>query len=166
MGGSRIERSCFDVQHYALQVQLDIARKHISGSNAIRYRMLYPSATIQLDLYSNMHIDSIVQGGKSLNYERDANAIFITFAKPQAVATDYTITVYYEGIPTEAKKAPWDGGFVWQHDPNGKDWIGMACEGAGASLWYPCKDDLSDEPQQGATVRITVPEGATRRVRG
>jgi aminopeptidase N len=123
--------------------------------------MLYPSATIQLDLYSNMHIDSVVQNGKSLNYERDANAIFITFPKPQIVAQNYDIKVYYEGIPTEAQKAPWDGGFVWQHDPNGKDWIGMACEGAGASLWYPCKDDLSDEPQQGASICVTVPEGLT-----
>jgi aminopeptidase N len=161
LGGQRQERGCFDVMHYDLSVTVTPERKHISGSNKIKYRMLYPSAAIQLDLFGNMHIDSIVQNGKSLNYERDAGAIFITFPKPQTVGTTYEIAVYFEGIPTEAKKAPWDGGFVWQRDPNGKEWIGMACEGVGASLWYPCKDDLSDEPQQGATIHLTVPQGLT-----
>ena len=34
----------------------------------------------------------------------------------------------------------------------------VACQGLGASVWYPCKDHQSDEPDNGATIRITVPD--------
>mgnify|MGYP003694249467 CR=1 FL=1 len=32
----------------------------------------------------------------------------------------------------------------------------VACQGLGASVWYPCKDHQSDEPDNGATLNITV----------
>jgi aminopeptidase N len=34
---------------------------------------------------------------------------------------------------------------VWAKDSSGKDWVGLACEGIGASCWLPCKDHWSDE---------------------
>lgn len=32
----------------------------------------------------------------------------------------------------------------------------VACQGLGASVWYPCKDHQSDEPEAGARLNITV----------
>ncbi len=62
-----------------------------------------------------------------------------------------------------AKNAPWDGGFVWRKDTTtakNAPWVTVACEGTGASLWWPCKDHLADEPD---SMRITcrVPKGLT-----
>jgi len=34
----------------------------------------------------------------------------------------------------------------------------VACQGLGASVWYPCKDYQGDEPDNGAILRITVPD--------
>ena len=34
----------------------------------------------------------------------------------------------------------------------------VACQGLGASVWYPCKDHQSDEPDQGALIQIKVPD--------
>ena len=34
--------------------------------------------------------------------------------------------------------------------------MSVACQGLGASVWYPCKDHQSDEPDRGATISITV----------
>jgi aminopeptidase N len=34
----------------------------------------------------------------------------------------------------------------------------VACQGLGASAWYPCKDHQSDEPDNGAKLRITIPD--------
>jgi aminopeptidase N len=48
---------------------------------------------------------------------------------------------------------PWSGGFVWEKDSLGRNWIGVACEGTGASLWWPNKDHLSDEPD---SMHITI----------
>jgi aminopeptidase N len=36
--------------------------------------------------------------------------------------------------------------------------MSAACQGLGASVWYPCKDHQSDEPDQGASLAITVPD--------
>lgn len=46
---------------------------------------------------------------------------------------------------------------MWSKDQNGKPWVGVACEGTGASLWWPNKDHLSDEPEKGMEIHITVP---------
>ena len=34
----------------------------------------------------------------------------------------------------------------------------VACQGLGASVWYPCKDHQSDEPDNGALIQIKVPD--------
>jgi aminopeptidase N len=36
--------------------------------------------------------------------------------------------------------------------------MSVACEGPGASIWYPCKDYLGDEPDSGAVLSITAPD--------
>jgi hypothetical protein len=36
--------------------------------------------------------------------------------------------------------------------------MSVACQGLGASVWYPCKDHQSDEPEDGANLHITVPD--------
>ncbi|MDQ6845499.1 MAG: M1 family metallopeptidase [Bacteroidota bacterium] len=67
-----------------------------------------------------------------------------------------TLTIYYHGKPKIAKKAPWDGGLVWAKDKAGNPWVSVACQGLGASVWYPCKDIQSDEPDS-AELQITAP---------
>jgi aminopeptidase N len=64
--------------------------------------------------------------------------------------------VYYHGKPRIAKNPPWDGGVIWTKDKNGFPWITVACQGLGASVWYPCKDHQSDEPDS-AELHITAP---------
>jgi aminopeptidase N len=108
-----------------------------------------------------MEVDSIIYDSKKLTYKREFNAVFIDF--PEALQSignkGKTIRFYYSGKPIIAKNAPWDGGFVFTKDRQGKDWVGVACQGSGASLWYPCKDSQSDEPDFGATIKVAVPNG-------
>lgn len=76
------------------------------------------------------------------------------------VIKDYKLTVYYHGKPLKAKHAPWDGGIIWQRDMGNHPWITIACQGLGASVWYPCKDIQSDEPDS-AEMHITAPAELT-----
>ena len=55
-------------------------------------------------------------------------------------------------------RPPWDGGWIWKKDKNANPWMSVACQGLGASVWYPCKDIQSDEPDYGATLNIIVPD--------
>ena len=53
---------------------------------------------------------------------------------------------------------PWRGGWTFTTDAQGRPWMTVTCQGLGASVWYPCKDHQSDEPDNGATLAITVPD--------
>ena len=66
------------------------------------------------------------------------------------------LVIYFHGKPRVAKLAPWDGGFVWKKDKAGNPWIAVACQGLGASVWYPCKDYQGDEPDS-AEMHYTAP---------
>jgi aminopeptidase N len=158
-GGLRPERTSFDVQRYDLNITVDPDKKFISGYNDITFNVIEKTKRIQLDLFENMKIDSIVFDKKKLTYKRDNNAVFINFPKELKKGQEEKLRFYYSGNPTIAKNAPWDGGFVFKKDTDGKPWIGVAVQGTGSSLWYPVKDHQTDEPDKGATIKVAVPNG-------
>jgi aminopeptidase N len=158
-GGLRLERTNFDVQRYDLNIKIDPEQKSIVGYNDITFKALPGTRKIQLDLFADMAIDSIIYDKKKLSYQRDNNAVFLFFAGGIQGTDVQKLRFYYSGKPAIARNAPWDGGFVFKKDKNGKDWIGVAVQGTGASLWYPCKDSQSDEPDLGCTIRVAVPNG-------
>ena len=159
-GGLRPERTCFDVLHYDLNIKVNPEEKSVVGYNNITFKVINTTSKIQLDLFANMQIDSIVFNSKKLNYKREFNAVFIDFPTTLIKGTEtQNLTFYYSGKPIIAKNAPWDGGFVFTKDNQGKPWIGVACQGTGASLWYPVKDSQSDEPDFGASIKVAVPNG-------
>lgn len=159
-GGFSSERMCFDVQRYDLNIKVDPEDRSIVGYNDITFKMIQPSKTIQLDLFENMQIDSIIFESKKLDYKREFGAVFITFENELITDNaDKKLRFYYSGKPLVAKNAPWDGGFVFDKDKNGKPWIGVAVQGTGASLWYPVKDSQSDEPDFGVSIKVAVPNG-------
>ena len=159
-GGLRIERTSFDVLRYDLNITINPENKEIIGYNDITFKTVNPTKKIQLDLFDNMKIDEISnQNFGKLEYIREENAVFIEFPSSLIQDSVYTIRFMYHGNPKIAKNAPWDGGFVFKKDSNGKDFIGVAVQGTGASLWYPVKDSQSDEPDFGASIKVAVPNG-------
>ncbi len=158
-GGLRFERTCFDVLRYDLNIKVNPQLKSIQGYNDITFNVIETTSKIQIDLFENMVIDSIVLNAQKLKYQREFDAVFIDFQKPLEKNTQQKIRFYYSGNPIIAKRAPWDGGFVFKTDSKGKDWIGVAVQGTGASLWFPCKDSQTDEPENGSTIKVAVPNG-------
>ena len=158
-GGLRMERTCFNVQRYDLNVKVDIDKKYIEGYNDITFKVVENTSKIQIDLFENLKIDSIVSNGKKLQFKRDLLATFIEFPSLLQKGNTEKIRFYYSGNPVVARKAPWDGGFVFSRDSNGKPWVAVACQGFGASCWFPVKDSQSDEPDNGASIKVAVPDG-------
>src|SRR5699024_7419540 len=157
-GSLRPERTHFDVLNYNLSVEVDPEEKYISGDNVISFRVTDKLPIMQLDLFANMEVDSIIFRGKPISYHREYNAVFIDFPKALEARTSDSLDFYYSGHPHIAKNPPWDGGFIFTKDKNGNDWISVAVQGTGASLWYPNKDTQSDEPEQ-AEIHVTTPKG-------
>ena len=158
-GGLRAERTCFDVLRYDLNIKINPQEKSIVGFNEITFKVIDNSNKIQLDLFENMKIDSIVFDAKKLNYKREFNAVFIDFPLTLLQNSEHKLRFYYSGNPLIAKRAPWDGGFVFKKDSNGKNWIAVAVQGTGSSLWFPVKDSQMDEPDFGATIKVAIPNG-------
>ena len=158
-GGLREERTCYDVLRYDLNIKINPTEKSVIGFNEIKFKIDDDTQKIQVDLFDNMKIESIVWNNKKLSYTREYHAVFIDFPEVLKKGTTQTITFNYFGNPKVAKNAPWDGGFVFNKDKKGNPWIGVAVQGTGASLWYPCKDSQTDEPDNGATIKVAVPNG-------
>lgn len=158
-GGLRFERTCFDVLRYDLNIKINPEERTIVGYNDISFKVVENSSKIQLDLFDNMKVDSIVWNKQKLAYKRDFDAVFISFPKELKQNTSEKVRFYYSGKPKVAKNAPWDGGFVFKKDSNNKHFIAVAVQGTGASLWFPVKDSQTDEPNNGASVKVAVPNG-------
>lgn len=151
-------RTCYDINYYHLDVKFDIDNKFISGSNLFKFTATQDFTMLQFDLFDNLKIEKIEYKGQELPYKREYNAIFVTFPRTIKKGSRDEFTVYYSGNPTIAKNAPWDGGVVYTQDTTGKPWVATACEGVGASIWWPNKDHLSDEVDS-MMISVSVPKG-------
>jgi aminopeptidase N len=149
-------RVWWDVQNYDLHVNVFAGDSTITGYNIITYKILKTDSIMQIDLQPPMEIDSITQDGQKLAFEREGSAIFVRTMAKQLQSTSKKIGIYYRGKPKIAVNPPWDGGFMWKKDNQGRPWISTACQGLGASAWWPNKDHQSDEPDD-MTISITVP---------
>src|SRR2546421_1414403 len=165
-----------DLLFYHLDIRVDPLKKFIAGKNTIRFKMLKDDTRIQLDLYENLKIDEIVfEPGRNvlsprpadpasklapptlLKYSRDSGAVFVDFPETLKAGRTYTIDFYHSGMPQTIGRF---GGFTFGKDPAGRDWIFTACEGEGASIWWPNKDQWKDEVQS-MEISVAVPNGLT-----
>jgi aminopeptidase N len=144
-----------DLLYYHLDIRVDPDKQFISGKNTIRFRMLKDGTRIQLDLRESLNIDKILFGTTALKYERDTGAVFIDFPHTLHAGQAYSIDFYYSGHPVETGRF---GGMTFKKDPSGHVWINTACEGIGASMWWPDKDQWRDEVQT-MDISVAIPNG-------
>lgn len=165
-------RTCFDVKYYYLSVRfgknLSLDRG-ISGTVGIHAIATADLDTLQLDLAKTMQLDGLHEGsvspkgmsaGDEVKFFREEGAVFVCFPKTIRKGKSIDLIADFSGTPIEAKRPPWSGGFVRKIDDLGHPWWGVSCETEGASLWWPCKDVLNDEPDS-ADIDLWVPDGLT-----
>ncbi len=138
---------------YHLDIRVDPDKKFISGKNTVRFKMLQDGNRIQLDLTPNLNVDKILLGTTPLKYERQFGAVFIDFPETLRAGKTYSIDFYYSGHPVSGGRF---GGFTFGQDPSGHPWIYTACEGVGASVWWPNKEQWRDRVQS-MEISIAIP---------
>ena len=104
--------------------------------------MLQDDNRIQLELISVLKVEKILFGDAPLKYERDGRTVFVDFPQQLSKGKTYSIDFYYSGNPVETGRF---GGITFKKDAAGFTWINTACEGQGASVWWPNKDQWRDE---------------------
>lgn len=155
------ERAWWDLAHYELDFEVDIEERSLKGSNTISYTVLEAHDVMQIDLQPPMVISKAVQHGEELNVRQDGNAWFIQMNDTQEIGASNEVVVFYNGVPRDDPNPPWGGGLSWKEDENGKPLVFTACQAEGSSLWWPCKDHMYDEPDEGMVIKVTVPENLT-----
>lgn len=154
------ERAWWDVTYYDLAIRVFPETKSIEGTNVIHYRVTGAPGRMQIDLQQPMELKKAVQDDNELTFTREGNAFFIDMPASQTKGQIKKIALTFGGKPREAKNAPWDGGIVWKTDSLNRPWIASACQGLGASVFWPNKDHQSEEPDS-MQIAVTVPAGLT-----
>ena len=163
-GSLNENRDWFDIQRYDINVTPSFTTKSITGQVNWTATVVKASHAIQIDLQQPLIIDSVVyttaamKKGISLSFTRNLNVAMVEMKDKPAINSSFNLIIYFHGTPREAIRPPWDGGWIWKKDGNGKPWMSVACQGIGASIWYPCKDHQSDEPDHGASLTMNVPD--------
>jgi aminopeptidase N len=154
------ERKWWDVLNYNIMIKPDYKTKTVKGYNEISYKVINVSKKniLLLDLQPPLSIDSILYNKhEKLSFEKKRNSWFVNTPEQNENSVN-SLLVYYSGTPHEAILPPWDGGWIWGKDSLNRPWITVACQGIGASVWYPCKDHQSDEPDNGMSLSMIVPD--------
>lgn len=142
-------RSNFDVHYYDLDILLEPWEKKLGGWVEMQATALNSIDSVQIDLDQPLDILALRwenRNGEELAYRRDERAVFIALPRELKSGENFSLHIRYYGKPLIARKPPWAGGLVWKKDDEKNPWSGVACEADGSSLWFPCKDHTSDEP--------------------
>ena len=172
-GSNGAGRNWWDVLKYDIILKPNIDNKTIKGTVEIFFKTnSNGNKTMQIDLQEPLIIDKIIFENVNVRFiktETNTWSVYLKNIEPKMymdhidggkgwTTKQQSITIYYHGKPHVAIKPPWDGGIIWTKDKNDNPWISIACQGLGASFWYPCKDYQGDEPDNGAGLTITVPD--------
>lgn len=153
-------RNWWDVKKYKVSVEPDYQSKSIKGKTTITFDKIAPqqSDLLQIDLQDPMMVSAVKLNGKKISdFKRDGNVYFINVGK-NIKNTSNQLELEYNGNPRVAVRAPWDGGWIFAKDEKGRDWMSVAVQGLGASAWFPNKDYLGDEPDNGMELEIITPK--------
>ena len=152
------ERAWWDLVYYHLDITVNPGDSTITGSNTVYFEAIKEGKTIQIDLQPPMSISHIEQGEADLAYTREGNAYFVELKDVLQPGERSAVKVFYAGKPRVSPNPPWSGGITWQSDEKGNPFIASSCQGDGASLWWPCKDHMYDEPDS-MLISVAVPKG-------
>jgi aminopeptidase N len=155
-GSITAERAWWDLKFYHLDIKVNPSDSTIYGTNTVTYKVLKNAAVMQIDLQGPLNLIKAVENGKALAFNREGNVYWIRMAETQVPGKIYSLILTYGGRPKISRRPPWEGGIIWRRDKNNLPFVASACQGDGASLWWPCKDHMYDEPDS-MLISVNVP---------
>jgi len=153
----------FDAANLAFDIKPDT--KTVQAHARLDFTATAPVASIVLELDTRFSIDGIQVGDQSIdNWTNPEGRLTIPLPESLDAGESVIVNIAYGGSPHPAKRAPWDGGWVWS-ESGGKPWIATAVQGEGCDLIWPCIDHPMGEPAR-VDMHITVPKGLSAPANG
>lgn len=154
-------RDFWDVKYYDLQLETHAESKSIKGEVVIDLSLDKQGRFLQIDLQKPMQITQVEQllafnKVKKIPLHSILNKGDHYFIPTKKLKQEKNIKLRFsfQGKPKIALQAPWDGGWIFTKDLENRNWLSVAVQHQGASLWFPCKDYQGDEPDRGAMIRV------------
>lgn len=146
--------------HAQLHIAVYPAQRRIDASATLTFTANAATDVLLLDLDRNLPISAIEVDDQPLaraDWSNPDGRLRLKLPHALSVGEHVSATVHYGGHPHVAKRAPWDGGFVWSHTASGQPWVGSAVEGEGCDLFWPCIDHPEGKPDL-VDLYVTVPK--------
>ncbi|MFN8459680.1 MAG: M1 family aminopeptidase, partial [Anaerolineae bacterium] len=144
----------YDVQHYTIELAVDVETNTIEGSTTIEALATSDLPTFNLD-FMGLEISAVSVDGSEAEFSRNGQELTITPAAPIAAKASFTVNVAYNGVP-EPNPDPalaivpaLNGWRSW-----GKGIVGAANQPDGAMTWFPSNNHPTDKAT--FTFRITA----------
>ncbi len=142
----------YDVNFYRIDMNVNITTEIITAGVDMTSTTTQDSVTFcEIDLFSNMTIDSILVDGAPATYTRNVNVVTVNLPVQKDSGEVFTVSTYYYGHPVE-------GGFqAFSFDSyGGNPVISTLSEPYLARTWWPCKDHPDDKADS-VDIVITYP---------
>ena len=156
-----LEQRSVDFQTADLTFDIQPEHRRIEGHAVLGFAVKAPIAKLQFDLDPELPISAVAADGRVLPgsaWSNDGGLVTVTLPTAKRAGDKLTLAGDYAGQPHVAKRAPFDGGFVWSHIKDGRPWVASAVEGEGCDLFWPCFDNSQVEVGT-VTQHIIVPKG-------
>jgi aminopeptidase N len=142
----------YDVTYYHLDLSISPASQTVSGTVRVEADVIAgPISTVDLDLYTNMTVDSVVGAGGQLAYSHANDILTVTLDRAYITGDQFSFDVTYHGTPDASA-----GAFGFDtHSSLPMIW--SLSEPFGARTWWPCKDYPSDKADS-VDIWVTVPD--------
>jgi aminopeptidase N len=144
----------YDVQHYDLELTIDMKVEEISAVATIEARATQPLSRFNLD-FKEFHIRSITVNGMDAAFEQTESELTIMPAAELNQESDFTVEIAYDGRPGGGQEY---GGLDyldgWNFYPGG---VIVAGEPAGAETWFPSNNHPSDKATYAFRITVAKP---------
>ena len=153
------EQQAVEFDHADLRFRVIPDDKRLEGDATLTFLARSPVSRLVVDLDQQLAIGRIEIDGDVLPasaWRNPEGQLSIDLPRTLAAGESVRTRIVYAGQPREAKRAPWDGAFVWSKAPSGEPWIATSVQGEGCDLFWPCIDHPTGEPKV-VEQHITVP---------
>ena len=144
----------YDVEHYVLDMNVDMLQSRISATVEISARTLQDLGRFDLDL-KGFTVTSVEVDGQDAAFERKQDELVVTPAVVIPRGSLFTVEIRYRGMPGNGAEND-SGKYVdgWNFYPGG---VIVAGEPTGAETWFPSNNHPRDKATYAFHITVAEP---------
>ena len=138
---SFLDQTTFDVGFHRIELRIDIPSEMIYGDVLVQGKATVDGLdAVELDMYTNLTVDSVYTPGGTLSYSHAANKLLVDLGGIYNLDEPFAFSVTYQGPPVGSGL----DGFSFDCR-NDVPVVTTLSEPMSARTWWPCKDRPDDK---------------------